>query len=197
MNILVVIAHPNPESFNHAIAGTVVKTLKENGHDVIFQDLYAEKFDPVYSIEELDYHAELKPDVKMYCDALSDADGIVIVHPNWWGQPPAILKGWVDRVFRYGVAFEFHEDIEGEGASKGLLKADTAVVFNTSNTSEAIELGIYGDPLETLWSNCIMKFCGAKTFYRKMFRTVVDSAPERRTEWLAEVKDTINRYFSK
>ena len=55
---------------------------------------------------------------------ISVADGVVIIHPNWWGQSPAILKGWVDRVIRPGVAYEFLEDDKGEGVPCGLLKAN-------------------------------------------------------------------------
>ena len=62
------------------------------------------------------------------------AEGIIIIHPNWWGMPPAILKGWVDRVMRPGVAYEFLEGDSGEGVPRGLLRARRAIVFNTSNT---------------------------------------------------------------
>jgi len=51
--------------------------------------------------------AALPDAIKQHCEEIALVDGIVIVHPNWWGQPPAILKGWVDRVIRPGVAYEF------------------------------------------------------------------------------------------
>ena len=82
------------------------------------------------------------------------AQGIVIVHPNWWGQPPAILKGWVDRVLRPEVAYRFLEGDAGEGVPVGLLKAKAAIVFNTSNTPRRAELASLrrpaGNPLEKL-----------------------------------------------
>ena len=74
----------------------------------------------------------------------------MIVHPNWWGQPPAILKGWVDRVFRPGIAYRFVEGDAGEGVPIGLLKASAAVVFNTSNTPDARERFAFGDPAAVL-----------------------------------------------
>jgi len=71
--------------------------------------------------------------IKRHCEEFGQADGIIIIHPNWWGQPPAILKGWIDRVIRTGIAYEFKEGDSGEGIPKGLLKAGAAMIFNTSN----------------------------------------------------------------
>ncbi len=104
MKISVILGHPDPGSFNHAIAEAAVDALKENGHDVSFHDLYAEKFDPILPGPEIPRGAVVDPAIKNHCDEIAAAEGIVIVHPNWWGQPPAILKGWVDRVIRPGVA---------------------------------------------------------------------------------------------
>ena len=109
MRISVILAHPDPESFNHAIAQTAVEALKANGYRVSFHDLYQEKFDPRLNLEELAKDAILPAVIRKHCDEIAAASGIVIVHPNWWGQPPAILKGWVDRVIRPGVAYEFLE----------------------------------------------------------------------------------------
>jgi putative NADPH-quinone reductase len=116
------------------------------------------------------------------------SDGIIIVHPNWWGQPPAILKGWVDRVFRAGIAYKFQEGDKGEGIPIGLLKAKAALVINTSNTPGEREEKVFGDPLESLWEKCIFELCGVKVFYRKMFRTIVTSTLEQRKSWLNEVE---------
>jgi NAD(P)H dehydrogenase (quinone) len=134
LNVSIILAHPNPKSFNHAIAGTAVARLQKNGHAALFHDLYAERFDPLLSFPEISIEAELPPDIGRHCDEIRSADGIIIVHPNWWGQPPAILKGWVDRVMRPGVAYKFLEDDQGEGIPVGLLKARAAIVFNTANT---------------------------------------------------------------
>ncbi len=195
MKISVILAHPNKKSFNHAIAATVVETLKQNGHEVFFHDLYEEKFDPILSTEEISRDVALPSEVEKHCIEISAADGVVIIHPNWWGQPPAILKGWVDRVIRPGVAYEFLEDDKGEGVPCGLLKATSAVVFNTSNTETEREKRIFGDPLETIWKSCIFDLCGIKSFYRRMFNIIVVSSEEQRKAWLQEVRQTVNKYF--
>jgi len=197
MTVLVIVAHPNKASFNHAIALTCSDTLSDNGHEVITHDLYEEHFNPILPFVEFPRDAVLPPEVQRHCDEVSLADGIVIVHPNWWGQPPAILKGWVDRVIRPGVAYEFLEEDTGEGVPRGLLKADSAIIFNTSNTETTREETVFGDPLEAIWRDCVFGLCGVPTIHRRMFNIVVTSTEEERKGWLSEVAATIHRFFPK
>ena len=195
MNIIVILGHPTKGSFNHAIADTAVSKLRENGHEVIYHDLYAEKFDPLLLGEEIPKETELDPLIEKHCREIKEADGIIIIHPNWWGQPPAILKGYVDRIIRAGVAYEFLEGDGGEGIPNGLLKAETALVFNTSNTPEIREREVFGDPLENIWKNCIFDLCGVKNFYREMYQVVVTSSLKERHLWLENVAKTVDAYF--
>lgn len=197
MNISVILAHPDPESFNHAIAGAVVTALEENGHTVQYHDLYQEQFDPMLPADECPKDAELPANIAMHCREITSADGIVIVHPNWWGQPPAILKGWVDRVIRPGVAYEFIEGDDGEGIPVGLLQARSALVFNTSNTASEREHNTFKDPLETIWKNCIFDLCGVTTFHRRMFNIIVVSTYEQRQAWLEEVRQSVHSHYPK
>jgi putative NADPH-quinone reductase len=192
---MVVLAHPDKSSFNHAIAEKAVQALKTNGHKVIFHDLFREAFNPELPYDEILETEKIPAEIKKYCRELAEAEGIIIVHPNWWGQPPAILKGYVDRIFRTNVAYRFEEGDNGEGIPRGLLKARAALVFNTSNTAGSREMEVFGDPLETLWKNCIFDLCGVKIFYRSTFSVIVTSTAEQRRAWLDEVQDTINRYF--
>lgn len=195
MKISVILAHPNKKSFNHAIAKAAVDALRQNGHELFFHDLYEEQFDPILESHEIPKDSLLSPEIKKHCEEISEAAGIIIIHPNWWGQPPAILKGWVDRIMRPGVAYEFLENDKGEGVPIGLLKAKSAIIFNTSNTESKREKKVFGDPLEAIWKNCIFDLCGVKSFYRRMFSTVVISSEEQRAEWLKEVEQTIDKYY--
>jgi len=195
VKISVILGHPQKGSFNHAMAERAVKTLQDNGHQVYFHDLYSEDFNPVIPYGEIPRGAVLDTVVEEHCREISSVDGIVIVHPNWWGQPPAILKGWVDRVIRPGVAYEFCEGDSGEGVPRGLLRAGTALVFNTSNTLAQREREVFGDPLETIWKNCILGLCGVNTFYRKMYGIVVTSTADEREGWLKEIEETVKSYF--
>ena len=180
MKISVILAHPDRGSFNHAIAQSAIERLKKNGHDVFFHDLYGEGFDPLLTGEEIPQNASLPQSIRKHCEEIREADGIVIVHPNWWGQPPAILKGWIDRVIRPGIAYEFLEGDSGEGIPKGLLRAKAAIVFNTSNTEPERETSVFGDPLETIWRNCIFGLCGVNIFHRRTFGVVVTSTETQR-----------------
>ncbi len=196
MKVSVILAHPRPGSFNHAIAAAAAQTLQSGGHEVRFHDLYAERFDPLLTPrEETGRQPSLPPLVQRHCEEISQARGIIVVHPNWWGQPPAILKGWIDRIMRPGVAYRFLEGDQGEGVPLGLLQARAALVFTTSNTPRARELAVFGDPLETLWKNCIFGLCGVQVCYRRNFEVIVTSTEEQRQAWLQEVRETVRRYL--
>jgi len=125
--------------------------------------------------EEIVEDAKLPAKIKKHCDEIASADGIVIVHPNWWGQPPAILKGWVDRVIRPDVAYEFMEGDSGEGAPKGLLKAKAALIYNTSNTEPQREKDVFGG----------------------MFNVIVTSTEAQRKNWIDSVREDIDIFFPK
>jgi len=195
MKVSLILAHPDPRSFNHAIAGRVRATLLATGHDVSSHDLCAEGFDPVMPVAEIPSAAVPPVAIRRQGDEIRAADGIVIVHPNWWGQPPAILTGWIDRVLRPGVAYRFREGDGGEGVPEGLLRARAALVFNTANTSASREADVFLDPLDKIWRNCVFGLCGVRTIHRRTFQIVVTSTPEQRRSWLDEVEATVRRSF--
>ena len=195
MKVSVVLAHPNRKSFNHAIARVVVNELKKKKHQIYFHDLYEEEFDPVLPYEEIEEDAILPDSIMNYCEEISISDGIVIIHPNWWGQPPAILKGWVDRVMRPNIAYSFLNADSGENIPVGMLKAKAAIIFNTSDTPFEREREVLGDPLETLWKKYIFEFFGVEGFYRKSFGVMLASSDAERKKWLGEVKEIMRKYF--
>jgi NAD(P)H dehydrogenase (quinone) len=195
VNVLVVLAHPAPGSFNHALAAAAAGAARRLGHAVVLDDLYADRFDPVLPARELPRDAALDAAIARRCRELAAADGIVIVHPNWWGQPPAILTGWIDRVIRPGVAYRFDEGDGGEGVPVGLLRARTAIVLNTSNTPPAREQEIFGDPLEAIWKRCVFDLCGVKDVRRRTYGVVVTSSAEERRRWLDDAADVVATAF--
>jgi putative NADPH-quinone reductase len=143
----------------------------------------------------LQTHANLDPVILAHCREIVQADGIIIVHPNWWGMPPAILKGWIDRVLRMEIAYRFVANDKGEGVPVGLLKARTAIVFNTANTPPDREQEIFGDPLETLWKRCVFDLCGVKNVQRRTFAVVITSTPAQRAGWLREARAMVAGCF--
>ena len=197
MKISIILGHPAVGSFNHAIADTAVKRLKALGHEVRFHDLYAEEFDPLYSAAELDKDAQLPTYLELHCREMDDADGLIIIHPNYWSRPPAIICGWVDRVLRAGRAYAFVPDGKGGAKPVGLLKMKVALVFNTANTPQAQEEALFGDPLEVHWRKVVFGLCGIPTVYRGNFSPVIASTPAQRAEWLNEVRAAVEKYFPK
>jgi putative NADPH-quinone reductase len=192
MKILVVIGHQRQGSFCHAIAATVAEQLALDGHDIVSHDLYAERFDPILTQEEIDADELGCAVVEEHVRELLACDGIVIIHPNWWGQPPAILKGWIDRVFRQGAIYRFTES-----GPVGELAGKTALVLTTSNTPRDVEMSAYGDPLENLWKNCVFALCGisGERFCRRNFESIVMSTPQQRQAWLDEVRRLVRTSF--
>lgn len=188
MRALVVVASPNPSSFCHAMADAASRALSERGCAIHFHDLYAERFDPVQPTGEQANTRSTDALVERHCADLAGADLILVFHPNWWGQLPAILKGWVDRVFRLDTAYGYPADVGPEGVPVGLLKARRAFVFNTSNTPADRERAVFGDPLETLWKNCIFGLCGVASVERRMYAPMATSTGAQRAAWLGEVE---------
>ena len=191
MNALIVIAHPNAGSFSHAMADVAARVLVECGHDVARHDLYAERFDPIQPANEIDNTRSSDPLVEAHCAAVARADLIGMFHPNWWGQPPAILKGWIDRVLRLETAYRYPQDVGFDGAPEGLLEARCAMVFNTSNTPASREHEVFGDPLDILWKHCIFGFCGVHNVVRRMYGPIAGSTAEQRASWLGDVEHLV------
>ena len=131
MKVLVVLGHQSKGSFCHAIADTAMDALSAAGHDLTFHDLYDEQFDPILPHPEIPKQAELPALIRQHCDEVAAADGYVVVHPNWWGQPPAMLKGWIDRVFRQSGCSIFSRDLAAE-----LCACDSVGVFDWQNSSD-------------------------------------------------------------
>jgi NAD(P)H dehydrogenase (quinone) len=188
MLAIIVVANPSKNSFSHAMAAVAKSALTERSYEGAFHDLYAEEFAPVQPTGEQANTSSSSEAVERHCSKLARADLIVVCHPNWWGQPPAILKGWVDRVFRLNTAYAYPSGVGPEGIPVGLLRARHALVFNTSNTSRERETSLFGDPLETLWKNCIFGLCGVTSVVRRMYAPTSTSTPEQRGSWLAEVE---------
>ncbi|MEU9039409.1 NAD(P)H-dependent oxidoreductase [Streptomyces sp. NPDC048352] len=182
------LAHPRPGSFNHALFEAVVEELSGRGAEVVAHDLCAEGFDPRLSGDETGTveSADAKDgQLARHRAEVAGLDALVFVHPNWWGMPPAVLTGWVQRVLAPGVAYKL-DTADGEPA--GLLKAGKALVLNTSDTPADREESEFGDPLHTIWSACVLPYVGATDVRRVVFRTVTDSSDEERTAWLTEAR---------
>jgi NAD(P)H dehydrogenase (quinone) len=185
---MVVVAHPDPASLNHALAHAVVDALADAGLDPTLFDLHAERFDPVLTLAEARGAATDDRQVQRHIRALRRATLLVVVHPICWGAPPAMMKGWMDRVFAPGAAYAFPKGVDSGDTPLGLLGGKRALVINTSNTAEAREASVFGDPLVRIWRDCLLGYCGVATTDRHVFGVVATSTADVRATWLAEAR---------
>jgi len=195
MDIMVVRAHPVRASLTGALADGARDALAALGHAVRFHHLDDEGFDPRLGAEELAARRSSDALVERHCAELAAADGIVIVHPNWWSQPPANLKGWLDRVVRPGVAYDFARDDAGRSVPVGLLRARTAIVLNTANVPQAAEQALVGDPLEVLWEKVVFDRCGVKDVRRRVFAVAATADAAQRAAWVDEARALVRAAF--
>lgn len=169
MRVVVILAHPNPASFNHAVAERVVSTLRSGGHSVILHDLYAEGFAAAMSAAERHaYHGEspvLDPLVAEHIADLQDCDGLVFVYPTWWSSLPAILKGWFERVMVPGVGFVFDEKHK--------------VRPGITNVRRLVGISTYGSPR---WYVKLVNDNGRRTIMRALR---LSTGLRTRARWLA------------
>jgi len=191
MKILLILGHPKPTSLNHAIAETSVLVLKELGHKVIVHDLYQERFDPILPLGEENLpDAELPTYLQNQLRHFKEAEGVIFIHPNWWGGPPAILRGWIDRVVRNGSCYNFTKDGVVSHVGGKIVQ-----IFSTSNTPRDVEVNVYGDPIENFWKTVVFGLLGTKSFERRNFESVILSTPDERKGWLDEVEAILKRRF--
>lgn len=179
-NVLIVYAHPEPTSFNAALKDRAAAALREAGHSVTVSDLYAEGFDPVpgrhdfstvadpgrfhYQTEQTRATREnaYSPEIAGEQARVAEADLLVLQFPLWWGGPPAILKGWCDRVLAYGFAYG-----NGLRFGTGIFKGRRALLsVTTGGTTQRFSPdGEFGDIRVCLWQvqHLTLKYLGYDT----------------------------------
>jgi putative NADPH-quinone reductase len=181
---LLVLCHPEPGSFNHAIAERARDVMAAAGHAVSLHDLYAERFDPVLAASELRRGYSLDPPVQAHGNELEAAAALLLVHPEWWGGPPALLKGWVERVFSPGLAYEYEGADFTARRRRGLLAGKRALVFATTDAA--------GSPaLERFWRESVFGFCGLERSAVHVMGRLRESSAAERGAWLDFVEHTV------
>ena len=154
--VLLVIGHGRLKSLCHHFLEQVQDQLDTLGIEHQTQDLLADGFDPILRLEEGQENAG-KVDPKQdqltatYQEAVANADGYIIFHPVWWFAPPAILKGWVDRVLVDGVAL--HQPVDGP--PEGILSGRRALVLQTFNADRIVDKVVFGSLSRRFWRRAV------------------------------------------
>lgn len=199
MNCLVVHAHPNPDSFNHAVRSVVLDTLTGLGHSVDLIDLYAIDYQPCMTEHEhvgyLDL-VESGPDevVAAHMDLITSAEALIFIYPTWWSGLPAILKGWLERTMLPGFAFALADPGDSTKALKvrPRLTNINHLIGITSYGSGRLEVRLLGDGGRRTVTRAVRALCGARTkttwlpFYR-----LDGSTAEQRQQFLATVAERL------
>jgi NAD(P)H dehydrogenase (quinone) len=178
--ILVVIGHPMPNSLNHALAERYVAGAREAGHEVQLLALDQLQFDPVLRYGYAQAQA-LEPDLVQAQAAVQAADHLVFFFPSWWGSTPALLKGFIDRVFLPGFAFKYRKDSPWWDR---LLAGRTGHLLVTMDTPWWYNWLIYGNANIRAMKVATLNFCGVKKVQTTVFDQVRQSKPETRERWL-------------
>lgn len=194
MEILIIYAHPNPRSFNKAILDTLDSTLREQGHTTHIHDLYQMEFHPVLDGEDLlrNWRGELAEDTRNEQDALRSAQGLAFVYPIWWFGPPAILKGWIDRVLTRKFAFDFDQ-----AGMKGLLHHERALIINTlGGDADTYQRKRWSELLERPMVEGVLRACGVQQVAHHAFYRVPSVSHAERQSMLAEVQELARTSFT-
>ena len=194
MKHAVILAHPKPTSFGAAMARACVDHLRAQGHEVVLRDLYAMDFDPRLKAEEMPTGQGATPaaDVLAERALLKDVKSLIFVYPFWFNAPPAILKGYVDRVFGMGFGYA-----SINGRMEALLDGVTLTSFSTSgapgrwvNSTGALKA------VMAVFDLHLCGVCGLRLLDHAHFGDVVSNMTE---EWgediLGQVRDKLNDLF--
>lgn len=195
MRVLVVYCHPVAESFAAAAHTAVIEALAAAGHEMIDVDLYAEQFDPVMSRQErLDYlnYDRNERLVKKYDDQLVNAEALVLVYPAWWYGMPAMLKGYFDRVWLPGVAFDVLPD--GTVGTERLKKLRRIIVVTTYGGSWWMVRLAIGDPARKLIGRAVRALCARRCQVTWFVHYNMDRAkPQQLHRFLGRVRRGVGR----
>lgn len=201
MKALVVFAHPSADSFVGSLRDSVLNELGRAGYEVRHRDLYAEGFSPVFTpYERLNHVGDLEtklahlPELRSHVDDIRWCDTLVLVYPTWWSAQPAILKGWIDRVFMNHVAWVLPE---GAARISPLLTNVRKLVVVTTHGSSKLVNAIQGESGKRIAFRSIrvMFHPRVRTKWIAVYGLDSKSAVERESS-LSSVQNRLRRCFS-
>lgn len=188
---LVIQGHADENSFCAVLARHYIAAANQAGSEIKVIDLAKLTFDPVlhqsYRVEQ-----PLEPDLSDAQSKILWAEHLVWIYPNWWGSLPAKLKGFVDRTFLPGFAFEY----EGQGFPRKLLKGRSAEIFMTLDTPAWIYRFLMGAPGMKVMKSAILQFCGIHLLRYHLFGSILTSSDKQRRKWLDLIAKTATKRSS-
>ena len=188
MKSLLVYCHPDPASFSAAVRDRAVDALQARGDEIRVDDLYAEGFDPLFTADERQRHLERggDPAVAPYVDDLLWCQRLVLVYPTWWSGQPAMLKGWIERVWVNGVAWDLPA---GANRLRGRLHNVRRIVAITSHGSSKLTNALEGEVGKRVVTRTLRSLCHPLTRTTWLAVYGIDTArDEERRRFLEKVE---------
>lgn len=186
MKILIIYTYPHHNSLNGAIFDAVIQNLN-NAHDVKIIDLYQEHFNPVLNFDKNNKRRDLflSTETKKYREAISWSDHLIFIFPIWWSSMPAILKGFIDKVFAQNFAYSYDSN---KIIPHKLLCGKTASIIVTHDTPQFIAKYIQKDYGKILKKQILENMCGIRVSALISFPNVRKSSLKRRVNFLNKIK---------
>ena len=184
MNHLIISAHPSDNSFSNYLARTLLATSKEKGWDVTWNNLYHNVFNPVLSPVDLQQikNNQLPFDIKSEQQKIQQADLISVIYPLWWASFPAVLKGYIDRVFTSGFAYKY-----GQDGVTGLLTGKKVILHTTmGNTVEEYEEKGLIEAFKSIQGQEVFGFCGMEVTDHRFYPQITLADESKRDSLLEE-----------
>lgn len=182
--IVIINGHPNKASLNYGLAAAYKKGALANNSEVEEITISELQFNPNL---EFGYQkrTELEPDLLAAWEKIKWADHLVWIHPVWWGGLPALMKGFIDRLFLPGLAFQYREN---SIFWDKLLKGKTAHIITTLDQPSWYYRLVYSRPSINQLKKSTLHFCGIKKVKVSYFGIVKNSKDEVRQKWIAKAE---------
>lgn len=180
---LIILCHPSSDSLNASIAQQVQASLTDSGLKVHYLDLYREDFDPIISNDELSRRFSFDDTVQHYVHLVTDSHFLIFIHPDWWGNLPALLKGWIERVMRPGIAYDYDGPEFGKKSHIPLLTSHHALAIVTSDQP----IPESGHPLSRIWEDHVFAFCGMRSHGVHILGDLRNTTWRQRKRWIRHV----------
>lgn len=194
MRVYVVYCHPVEDSFVAAARDAALAGFAAAGHEVRVTDLYADDFNPLLSAFERANHLappETKPDILPYAELLQWCDALVLVYPTWWSAQPAMLKGWIDRVWVRGIAYDVND--ESDIIVPRLQNIRRVVAITTHGSSKFVN-AVQGECGKRVVTRSLRVLCHRWARARWVAMYGLDHAgPRRRQRYLERVERTMRK----
>ncbi len=182
--VLVINGHPDTHSYNHALARAYTNGLRKSNAQVAQVNIGELAFNPNL---QYGYHqrTQLEPDLLQALEKIHQADHLVWIYPMWWYGCPAIMKGFIDRTFLPGIAFE---TVPGKALPRKLMKGKTAHIIVTADTPRWYDLLFMRSPAVNQFKKGTLEFCGISPVRVTYIAPIRNSSAAFRAKWLHKLQ---------